>query len=292
MSDRPVVVTGAGGFIGWAVATELHANGVPVLGIVRSPPSVATFNWRVMDLEVDSLAAATSDHMLPEMVIHCAASIPLAPFRLDDNTNADATRRIDAGVVDACAQLGCRLTYMSSCILYDPADPETKTERSTVRATAPYAAAKLAGELQAASLGGSVVMRIPSPVGGFGRRRSVFERFVEQAVHTQSLEVWGTGHREQDFIHVADIAGFVRRVLSRRVEGIFNVASGLPITMRGLADTIVNVIGSGSVVLSGRPDPQEGHTARYDIQAAQQLLNWTPHLDIPAMIEQHAARTR
>lgn len=291
MSDHPVIVTGAGGFIGWAVATELHANGIPVLGIVRSPPETARFSWRVLDLQVDSLAS-TLDRTSPEIVVHCAASVPLAPFRADDQANADSTRRMDAGIVEACAQLGCRLIYTSSCILYDPADPATKTELAPVEAAAPYAAAKLSGELQAAALQGSVVMRIPSPVGGFGRRDTVFERFVGQAIHAQSLEVWGTGRREQDFIHVADIAGFVRQVLFNRVDGVFNVASGLPISMRGLADTIVHVVGSGSVVLSGRPDPQEGHTARYDIQAARQLLDWTPRVDLPAMIEQHAARSR
>lgn len=291
MSDHPVIVTGAGGFVGWAVATELLANGIPVLGIVRSPPRAASFNWRVLDLEVDSMAAAC-DRMSPEVVVHCAASVPLAPFRADDQANAGSTRRMDAGIVEACVQLGCRLIYASSCILYDAADPATKTEQAPVQATTPYAAAKLSGELQAAALPGSVVMRIPSPVGGFGRRRTVFERFVEQAIHAQSLEVWGTGRREQDFIHVADIAGFVRQVLFKRVDGVFNVASGLPTSMRGLADTIVDVVGSGSVVLSGRPDPQEGHAARYDIQAARRLLDWTPRMDLAAMIEQHAARSQ
>jgi len=289
MSDRPVIVTGAGGFIGWAVATELHANGVPVLGIVRSPPRMAAFNWRVLDLEVDSLATA-SDRLSPETVVHCAASVPSAPLRLDDEAHADSTRRMDAGIVDACANLGCRLIYMSSCILYDPADPETKNERSSVQATTPYAAAKLSGELQAGALEGSVVMRIPSPVGGFGRRSSVFDRFVERAVNAQPLEIWGTGRREQDFVHVADIAEFVRRALSKRVDGIFNVASGLPITMRELADTIVDVVGRGSVVSGNRPDPQDGQTARYDIQAARQLLDWTPRVDFRAMIEQRVAR--
>lgn len=289
MSDRPVIVTGAGGFIGWAVATELHANGVPVLGIVRSPPSVAAFSWRTLDLEVDSLAAATGP-LSPETVVHCAASVPSAALRLDDEAHADSTRRMDAGIVDACANLGCRLIYVSSCILYDPADPETKNERSSVHAATPYAAAKLSGELMAGALDGSVVMRIPSPVGGFGSRNTVFDRFVERAVNAQPLEIWGTGRREQDFVHVADIAEFVRRALSRRVDGIFNVASGLPITMRGLAETIVDVVGSGSVASCDVPDPQDGHTARYDIRGARQVLDWAPHVDLRAMIEQRVAR--
>lgn len=291
MSGRPVIVTGAGGYIGAAVARHLHADGVPVLGIVRSPPTTADFRWRTLDLEVDSLADACAS-MPPSLIVHCAASVPLAHLRPDDDANAASTRAIDAGVVDACARLGCRLIYMSSCILYDPLNMERKNERSPVRATTPYAAAKLDGEVRAGTLEGSVVMRIPSPIGGSTNRRTVFDRFIERARSAQSLEVWGTGRREQDFIHVTDIAEFVARVRTDKVEGTFNVASGLPITMRGLADAIVEVVGSGFVVSGNRPDPQDGHTARYDIQAARRVVGWTPRLDVRAMIEHQSGLTR
>jgi len=291
MSDRPVIVTGAGGYLGGAVAGHLHASGVPVLGIVRSAPTTADYRWRALDLEVDSLADACSS-VSPELVVHCAASVPLAPMRPDDEANAASTRAIDAGVVDACARFGSRLIYVSSCILYDPLDLERKNERAPVHARTPYAAAKLDGEARAGALDGSVVMRIPSPIGGSSGRRTVFDRFLERAMGGLSLEVWGTGGREQDFIHVTDIAEFVARARSDEVEGTFNVASGLPITMRGLADTIVDVVGSGYVVSGIGSDPQDGHTARYDIGAARRLLGWTPRMDVRAMIEHQSGHGR
>ena len=291
MSDRPVIVTGAGGYLGGAVAGHLHASGIPVLGIVRSPPTTADFRWCALDLEVDSLADAWPS-ISPELVVHCAASVPLAQTRPDDEANAASTRAIDAGVVAACARFGSRLIYVSSCILYDPFDPERKDERAPVQARTPYAAAKLEGEVRARALDGSVVMRIPSPIGGSSGRRTVFDRFLERAVSGLSLEVWGTGGREQDFIHVTDIAEFVVRVRSDTVEGTFNVASGQPITMRALANTIVDVVGSGYVVSGNGSDPQDGHTARYDIGAARRLLGWTPRMDVRAMIEHQSGHGR
>ena len=291
MADRPVIVTGAAGYLGGAVAAHLHASGVPVLGIVRSPPTNAEFRWGALDLEVDSLADAWS-LLSPELVVHCAASVPLAAMRPDDEASAASTRAIDAAVVDACGRLGSRLIYVSSCILYDPLDPEPKDERALVRARTPYAAAKLEGEVRAGALGGSVVMRIPSPVGGSSVRTTVFDRFLERAMRGLSLEVWGTGRREQDFIHVTDIAEFVARVRSDTVEGTFNVASGLPTTMRRLAETIVEVVGRGQVVSGNGSDPQDGHTARYDIRAARQQLGWAPRMDVRAMIEHQSGHAR
>lgn len=284
-----MIVTGAGGLVGGAIATRLHADGVRVVGIVRAPPPTAAFDWRLVDLEVSSLADAVAE-LTASAIVHCAAVVPAPPQRLDDEENAASTRRIDAAAVAACASLGCRLIYVSSCILYDPADPAIKDERTLVRATTPYAAAKLDGEAHAAALDGSIVLRIPSPVGGSGPGTTVLDRFVRLALDGQPLEVWGSGRREQDFIHVTDIAEFIARALTSRASGVFNVASGRPITMRGLADTIVDVTGRGSVVPVGRPDPQDAHTARYDIRAARRMMDWAPRTDIREMIEERAAR--
>ena len=291
MPGGPVIVTGAGGLLGWAIASRLCADGVPVVGIARAPLETAPFDSRVVNLEADSLAEACAD-LSPESVVHCAAVVPAPPMRLDDEASARATRRIDATAMAACTELGCRLIYVSSCILYDSGDPQTKDEGAAVQARTPYSAAKLAGEGQAEALEGSVVMRIPSPVGGPGPRNTVLDRFVKRALEGQPLEVWGSGHREQDFIHVADIAEFVTRALTRRVSGVFNVASGRPIAMRELADIIVDVTGRGSVLQVSHPDPLDGHTARYDIQAARRLLDWAPRTSIREMIEERAARIR
>ena len=290
MPTGPVVVTGAAGYVGRTIATRLQAEGVDVLAIVRSTPTDAALRWYVLDLEVDSVSAAVASRP-PRAIVHCAASVPLLHGRADDDANAASTRAIDANVADACGALGCRLVYLSSSILYDALDPGLKDERSPVTATTPYAGAKLDGELAARSLADSVVMRLPSPVGGSADRRTVLDLFVERAARAEELEVWGTGTREQDFIHVDDIAAFVVRALDDGVSGTFNVASGVPVTMRGLAETVVDQLGSGTVVAADRPDPQEGHTARYDITAARDL-GWAPRIGLAAMIRRRSGRTQ
>jgi UDP-glucose 4-epimerase len=290
MTNGPVIVTGAGGYVGQAIAAGLQADGIDVLGMVRSPPTEAMGRCYVLDLELDSLATAI-ESLAPRAIVHCAASVPLPRRRADDEAGAASTRAMDANVADACALLGCRLIYLSSCIVYDPLDPATKDERSPVRASTPYAAAKLDGEGRVAALDGSVVLRIPSPVGGLTERRAVVDLFVERAVRGEDLEVWGTGSREQDFIHVDDISAFISRALADGVAGTFNVASGVPVTMRELAEQVVAHVGSGTVVTADRADPQEGHTARFDITAARGL-GWAPLTDLGAVIRDRVELAR
>lgn len=284
MAPRPVVVTGAGGLVGSAIASHLEASGVPVIGTSHVHPAPAGFSSQRLELGLVDSVRATLERIRPVAVVHCAAVVPAPGRTADDETNARATRAMDQSVMDACAALSCRLIYASSCIVYDPTEPSTKTEGSHVEAATPYARAKLTGESEASALDGSVVMRLSSPVGRSARHASVFDRFVERALSGEPIELWGSGRREQDFIHVGDIAEFARLAISSAVGGVFNVASGRPLTMRELAEAIVAAVRRGSVTSSARADPQENHTARYSVDAARVALGWTPRVHLEAMI--------
>jgi len=287
MSGASVIVTGATGLVGRAVAERLHQNGAALVAVGRSSAETAAYEFVDIDLERRSLDELADRR--PEAIVHCAAHVPGPPDRPDDQMSADATRQIDAGVFAASLRLGCRVVYVSSCILYDPLDPVAKTETSDVRAGTPYAAAKLAGEMEAATLDRSLIMRIPSPVGARMRPTTVLPMFVARASRGETLEIWGSGTREQDFIHVRDLAAFVVLALATDVRGTFNVASGGPVTMRVLADSVVRVVGNGSVRQGNQADPLDGATARYDIARARSELGWEPRVNLDEMIRELSA---
>ncbi len=282
-----VVVTGAGGLVGRSIAEKLTADGLPTIGVVRGGAALLPFETAQLDLSRQSILEV--EGAPPVAVVHCAASVPATSDGTSDSDSGQATRRVDEGVIRACGTLGCRLVYVSSCILYDPFSRDVKTEDAPIRAATPYAQAKLDGEVQAADLAGTVIMRLPSPVGQRMRRSTVLARFVAAALGGQQLGVWGSGEREQDFIDVGDIASFVSHVLGSDATGTFNVASGRPVTMRRLAERVVTVIGGGTIVVGDRPDPLDGTTARYDPSRAQDRLGWMVAVDLETMIRRVAA---
>ena len=63
---------------------------------------------------------------------------------------------------------------------------------------------------------------------------TVVRRFVERASRGEALLYWGSGARQQDFIHADDVAGACQAALEHQ-GGTFNVASGKTVTMRELA---------------------------------------------------------
>jgi nucleoside-diphosphate-sugar epimerase len=237
----------------------------------------------VLDLAADSLLHALNGQH-PSAVVHCAALVPTNPAHPDNQASANGTRAIDENVYELVSEAGSRVIYVSSCGLYDPRHAQPKSEDAPVAARTPYFEAKLAGEQLFSGLKGSVVMRLSGPVGPGMRENLVLPRFLAAALAGNPLTLWGSGAREQDFIDVADVARFVGLALEQERTGLYNVASGMPVSMRALAETVVDVAGSGSVAMAGRPDPMEGETARYSVERAREQLGWSPQIGLDAMI--------
>jgi nucleoside-diphosphate-sugar epimerase len=290
--DRPVLVTGARGLVGRAVCAHLTGLGTPVVAVAHRPTGdLAGPPGLALDLTADSLLHALGGQRLSS-VVHCAALVPTNPAYPDSPTSAAGNRAIDENVYEAAAADGTRVVYVSSCGLYDPRQAQSKTEGAPVAARTPYFEAKLAGEQLFSRLEGSVVMRLSGPVGPGMRANLVLPRFLATALAGGSLTLWGSGAREQDFVDVADVARFVGLALQHAGSGIFNVASGVPVTMRALAETVVGVAGSGSVELADQPDPMEGDTARYSVDRAREQLGWSPQVGLETMVRRLLAGRR
>ena len=286
----PIVVTGAGGLVGRAVCRQLASNGSQFVPILRRAAADLP-QGIVADLRTDPLGEALGD-LRPATIVHCAALVPTNPAHADSDANAAGTRAIDANVHEAAVRTSAHMIYISSCGLYDPEDAAVKDETSDVRARSPYFAAKLDGERLFAALGGATIMRLSSPVGPSAPAHLVLPRFVAAALRGEPLTLWGSGAREQDFVDVDDVAAFIRLAIGAAPAGTFNVAAGAPVSMRTLADTIVAALGTGSVVMVDRPDPQEGSKARYSIAKAQNELGWRPAIAIDGIVRRLVAALR
>jgi nucleoside-diphosphate-sugar epimerase len=243
-----------------------------------------------VDLTRDELTPRLERHG-SEVVVHCAALVPTNPDHPDTPDSAAGTAAVDATVFRAALATGARVVYLSTCGLYDPRTLEPKSEVSRVVPRSPYFSAKLAGEQLFGRLPGTTVLRLSGPVASGMRPHLVLPRFVAAALRGETLTLWGSGSREQDFIAVDDIARLVRLVVDDpAASGIYNAASGRPITMRALADLVVATVRSGAVALADRADPLDGETARYLVEKAGGL-GWVPRTRTEQLVQEVAAGT-
>jgi nucleoside-diphosphate-sugar epimerase len=124
-------------------------------------------------------------------------------------------------------------------------------------------------------------LRINAPYGPRQTASTVLQIFIRNALAGRDLLYHGSGSREQDFTYARDIASAFLAA-AEGPNGYYTISGGEPITMRDLAEMVCSIAGVpiSFAKPSGKPDPQEGLTARLDTSSARKELNWLPKTDL------------
>lgn len=277
-----VLVTGAGGLLGFHAERALRAGGRhEVSGVVRTARGIST------DIVTD-LAEADADALLegvrPEAIVHCAAHIPKS-FSPEDAAESHAVNgRIDERVLAYARKYPrTRVVYCSSTSVFGTC-ADIVSEDTPAHPENAYASGKLAAEEAFSALSNApVILRINSPYSERQKTRTVLKIFMESAHAGRPLRFHGTGARTQDFVHADDVAAaIVRSVETPSASGVYVIASGVPVSMRELAERAVAAVpGSTSTIEpSGQDDPQEAYRARFSVAKAARDLGFVPGVSL------------
>jgi len=110
----------------------------------------------------------------------------------------------------------------------------------------------------------------------------VVSNFVTQALRGEDITIYGDGQQTRSFCYVDDlISGMMALMKSAKtVTGPMNFGNPVEITMQELAETIIELTGSQSVV-KHLPLPSDDPKRRCpDITLARKTLGWEPTTDL------------
>ncbi|MDX6643221.1 MAG: dTDP-glucose 4,6-dehydratase [Solirubrobacteraceae bacterium] len=287
-------MTGASGFVGGAIAAHLVAAGYEVIGLSRRPGAVPGLSGLLDGNLADTEAAARVARKLDrcDAIVHAAAMLrgSLDEVRLL-LTNGLGSQQM---LVLAERWDVQRFVYVSSLPVIGRPRELPVSESHPVSPPTAYHASKLYGEhlvaLAVADGRPGVSLRLTSPVGAGMPDARIMSAFVRRALAGENLEVAGTGTRAQDYIDVRDIAAAVAACLERPVNGVVNVASGIPVNNRDLAERCVSTLNSPSQILVGvGEDPEDSVRWEVSIGRARSQLGWRPKQDLESSIRAVAA---
>lgn len=274
-----ILVTGAAGLVGAGICNYMRDKGHIVIGTVRQKSQATNQQNICIDLSEPELDLSNYFSNI-DGVVHTAAVVPNSGSNANDEKNKNKTILIDKNVANFCTQQGVPVVYISSCGFYDLSKPEIKNEKSAIIEASPYHVAKILGEQCFMETSRAIVARISSPYGSEVMAETVLKLFLYKAFRNETIAIWGSGKREQDFIHVKDIAHFAELALFSGETGIFNVTQGSQIQMIDLAELCINVCKSGYIERVAREDPAEKSYPRFSIKRAQNILNWSPKITL------------
>lgn len=278
-----VLVTGAAGLVGQAVTSGLVKSGLNAIPLYRNPAIGTPLSGALFaDLARQDVSAKLSSSEF-EAIVHCAALFPGPTVQMTQDEISDHNRTIDGAILDIARERQCFVVYMSSVGVYGNSSLPWR-ESSTPYPLSPYAKSKLESEavfLEHATR--CVCLRISSPYGSGQKSLNVLRLFLERAMSNQDIRYHGSGRRAQDFVAASDIAAATLSVIANpQARGVFNIASGSPISMRDLGLLVVNCVAGcrSKVLASGHTDPQEGYRAEVDIEKARKKLGWRPSVTL------------
>ena len=282
---RKILVTGGSGLIGMAIVQALTRN-FKVYSIDRKDPDgdkSSTVKYITTDLTKENTFTIIKK-INPEIIVHCAAVIP-STNNSDEEEIRNLNPLIDKNIISVASELGCYLIFTSSTTVYGYGNNQFQvSESEPLVAISLYGKQKIETEsLIANQIKKFLILRINAPYGKKGVHKTVLNLFSELALHGKTLQYHGSGNRMQDFTNVDDIANLISSLLRKNeyMNGIFNISYGNPITMKDLAELIVNITGSKSLVQpSGLYDNQENYKASYSTEKAKNLLGWNPKIPL------------
>jgi UDP-glucuronate 4-epimerase len=297
MSEQPILVTGAAGFIGFHVARQLLADGRRVVGLDNLDeyydPALKQSRLDILRVEprfefvkadiADRAAIATlfAAHKFAD-VIHLAAQAGVRHSIDHPHAYADANLEGFINVLEGCRHNGCRhLIYASSSSVYGnnsklPFSVEDRTDQPVSL----YAATKKANELMAHCY--SHLYRLPvtglrffTVYGPWGRPDMAMYLFTKAIVEGKPIQLFNHGKMRRDFTHVTDI---VRGIL--KLVDLVPQASGEPGSVPARLYNIGNNRPEELLHVVSLLEKELGRTARKEMLPMQPGDVWETFADI------------
>jgi nucleoside-diphosphate-sugar epimerase len=108
----------------------------------------------------------------------------------------------------------------------------------------------------------------------------VVSNFIVQALKGEPLTVYGDGRQSRSFCYVDDLVDGIVRLYERGDHDPTNIGNPHEFTVRQLAEKVIALIGSRSVIVE-RPLPTDDPKVRQpDITRARAMLGWEPRVEL------------
>lgn len=264
-----IYVAGHGGMVGSAILRRLQAGGYTNL-VTRSHAQLNLLSQ-----------AATAEFMQrerPDYIFLAAAKV--GGIHANNTFRADFIYQnlmVQANVINSASEAGVkRMLFLGSSCIYPRDCPQPIREEYMLSGpleptNEPYAIAKIAGiklcESYNRQYGTEYVSAMPTNLYGPNDNYDLDNSHVLPALIRKAHEaklgaddklvVWGTGSPKREFLYVDDMADACVFLMESGVcEGLFNVGTGTDVTIRELAETVMDVVGfRGEIVFdAGKPD--------------------------------------
>ena len=307
--DKSVLVTGGLGFIGSNLAIRLLELGAQVTVVDSLIPETGgnPFNIEpvrdhphltVRTVDVRDVLAMERLVRKQEVIFNLAGQVSHIDSMHDPFTDLEINCRSQLALLDTCRRVAphTKVVFASTRQIYGrvPEDQLPVDERQPPGPVDVNGINKLAGERYHVLYNNvygirTSVLRLTNTYGPRllvkNNRQTAIGWLIRQVMDGETITIFGDGLQLRDFTYVDDVVeAFLIAGANDTANGqVFNVGALEPISLRELAEVLIDVAGSGSFELIPFPSERKAidiGSIYVDDRKIRRVLKWRPQVDM------------
>lgn len=241
---KKVLVTGASGFLGNYVVSELLRNNYPVIASASSEKNISSRAWfekvHFVPFDLKNFKQEENYFQLfhqPDLLIHLAwEGLPnyKSLFHFEENLprhyaflkNLITHGLSDVTVSGTCLEYGLKEGKLSEDMVTNPSNAYA-IAKDTLR--------KFLEQLQSVQLFHLKWVRLFYMYGAGQNPSSLFSQLERAIANNEGVFNMSGGEQERDYLPIEKVAGYIKAIaLQNQVSGIINCCSGKPVKLKEL----------------------------------------------------------
>ncbi|MDD5148289.1 MAG: NAD-dependent epimerase/dehydratase family protein, partial [Candidatus ainarchaeum sp.] len=276
---KKTLVTGGLGFIGSNVARKLVSLGAEVTIVDAMIPKYGgnMFNISGIEKKVKLNIADVRDESTMNVLVrgqdylfNIAGQVSHIDSITDPYTDLEINCKSQLTILEACKKnnTGVKIVYAGTRSQYGKADYLPVDEKHLIHPTDVNGINKASGEryhivyndlygIRACSL------RLTNTYGPRQMMKNSSQGFIawfiRQAVDNETIKIFGNGKQLRDFNYADDVVdAFLMAAASEKANGeIYNIGSGKPVSVRGIAELLIETAGKGKLEMVPFPEDKK-----------------------------------
>lgn len=263
-----ILITGIYGFLGSHLAKKLSQKH-SVTGLYHTEKQIQ-FNHNVRCFNKLELVDVE-----PEVLIMCHAAVSSGMTNMDKTklleTNVDFTKKI----VEKFPVI--KSIYISSVSVFGTKN-EIINEQSFENPETDYAKSKSSGESEVSQNSNSIIIRFSSLYGNEMKENTLIPNYCNQALQSQTIQVWGDGSRHQNYIHINDAVNLIESAIACKTKINFPI---LGVSSKEYSnDEVAKIISELTHSEINYINFDDSPSFHYNNDMTQKILNWQSEIEL------------